>query len=317
MPIAFDRRPGRRPPPHPVPFLPGGPLVPGLLPPALAAARRRSTVTLPETLGRIGSLEVRLARTAAEVRGAQALRYRVFYEEMSAVPKPAHQLMRRDIDPFDLICDHLLVVDHDLIDIRPFRKPAPRIVGTYRLLRQDVADLAQGFYTEGEYDLAPLIDRHPGLRFLELGRSCVLPPYRNKRTVELLWHGIWTYVLTHRIDAMIGCASFEGTDPAALAPQLSLLFHDARADDAWRVRALPGRGVRMDLIPSDRLDRRRALAALPPLLKGYLRLGARVGEGAVVDRQFGTTDVFIVLPVAGISERYVAHFGADASRYAA
>ena len=87
------------------------------------------------------------------------------------------------------------------------------MVGTYRLLRQDRAEAHFGFYSSGEYDLAPLLERHPGKRFLELGRSCVLKPYRTKRTVELLWHGIWTYVLHHRIDAMLGCASLEGTDP--------------------------------------------------------------------------------------------------------
>ena len=83
-----------------------------------------------------------------------------------------------------------------------------------------------------------MIDRHPGLSFLELGRSCVLSPYRTKRTVELLWHGVWSYVLTHGAEVMIGCASLEGTDPRRLATQLAFLHHYARAPEEWRGRAL-------------------------------------------------------------------------------
>ena len=267
-----------------------------------------------ETLGRLGSLEVRLARNAAELRSAQRLRYRVFYEEMSANPHAANKLARRDIDPFDAICDHLLVLDHDA-PRGPSRKPA--VVGTYRLLRQDVAERHGGFYSAGEFDIAALTARHSGLRFLELGRSCVLPLYRNKRTVELLWHGIWTYVLQHKLDAMIGCASLEGTDPDRLALQLAFLHHYARAPESWRTQALPNRYVEMNRLRRSAIDPKAALRILPPLVKGYLRLGATFGDGAVIDRQFGTTDVLVVLPIATISERYVAHFGAGAERHAA
>ncbi len=174
-----------------------------------------------------------------------------------------------------------------------------------------------GFYSAGEFDVAPLIERHAGLRFLELGRSCVLKPYRSKRTVELLWQGIWAYVLRHGLDVMIGCASLEGTDPARLALPLSFLHHTARATGDWAVSALPDRRVDMNLMPKEALDLRAALHALPPLVKGYLRLGAQIGDGAVVDHQFNTTDVLIVMPVAAISERYVSYYGADAGRRAA
>jgi putative hemolysin len=264
-------------------------------------------------LGRIGSLEVRLATTPREVKKAQKLRYKVFYEEMSAIADMQTQLSRRDRDGFDAICDHLLVIDHDTRT----KSGEAAIVGTYRLLRQDVADRYAGFYTANEFDLGPLVARHSGLKFLELGRSCVLKPYRTKRTVELLWHGIWSYVRTHGIDVMIGCASLEGTDPDALALPLAFLHHNARAPKDWTVGALPGRHVGMDRMPPEAIDNKEALRALPPLIKGYLRIGAYVGEGAVIDRQFGTTDVMIVLPVSAISERYVNHYGVDATRYAA
>ena len=161
----------------------------------MAASSSPKNIIRHETLGRLGSLEVRLARSAAEVRRAQRLRYRVFYKEgVGDRRRRDAAVARRDIDAFDAICDHLLVVDH--ADAATARR-AP-VVGTYRLLRQDIAERHGGFYTAAEFDIGELVAQHPQLRFLELGRSCVLAPYRNKRTVELLWHGIWTYVLQHR-----------------------------------------------------------------------------------------------------------------------
>jgi putative hemolysin len=275
--------------------------------------RDRGAAPAGDVLGRLGSLEVRLARTAADVRRAQRLRFDVFYREMSAVPAAATRLARRDIDLYDAVCDHLLVIDHAAAG----GAGRPSVVGTYRLLRQEVAERQGGFYSAAEFDVAALLARHRDARFLELGRSCVLPPYRNRRTVELLWHGIWSYVLAHRLDVMIGCASLEGTDPDALALPLSFLHHFARAADPWRVSALAQRRVEMNRLPAAAIDRKAALHALPPLIKGYLRLGATIGDGAVIDRQFGTTDVFIVLPVAAISTRYIGHFGDAAQRHAA
>ena len=272
--------------------------------------------SLDPVLGRIGSLEVRLATTAKEIRRAQRLRFKVFYEEMSASPSGAALISRRDVDDFDAICDHILVLDHD-VKRRPFRPAKPKVVGTYRLLRQDIAERHGGFYTRGEYDIAPLLKAHPHLRFLELGRSCVLKPYRTKRTVELLWHGIWAYVLHHRIDVMMGCASLEGTDPRELALPLSFLHHYAAAPAEWQASALPGRFTPMDMLPKEAIDPKAALHALPPLIKGYLRIGATFGTGAVIDRQFGTTDVLVVLPVSAINPRYIDHFGPAANRYAA
>lgn len=273
----------------------------------------RTAPAIPEPLGRLGSLEVRLAHSPREVKRAQKLRFKVFYEEMSAIADVQTQMTRRDRDAFDAICDHLLVIDHDT----QTKSGDPAIVGTYRLLRQDVAARHSGFYTASEFDVGPLIGRHSGLKFLELGRSCVLPPYRTKRTVELLWHGIWSYVRSHGLDVMVGCASLEGTDPDRLALPLSFLHHNCRAPEEWQVTALPGRSVAMDRLPPEAIDTKAALHALPPLIKGYLRLGAYIGDGAVIDRQFGTTDVMIVLPVSAINARYVNHYGVDATRYAA
>jgi putative hemolysin len=192
-----------------------------------------------------------------------------------------------------------------------------RIVGTYRLLRQDVAAANGGFYSASEFEIDALAGRHPNLKFLELGRSCVLPDYRSRRTVELLWQGVWAYARRHNVDVMTGCASFPGTTPAAHAQSLSFLAQQAAASGDWSIAAAPGRGMQMDLMPSEAVDAKRAIAAMPPLIKGYLRLGARFSQQCVIDREFGTTDVFVVLPVASISERYVNYYGTDATRFAA
>ena len=274
---------------------------------------RRRKLRPQRIYGQLGTLQVRLARTLADVRAAQRLRFDVFYREMSAVPSFLAQFRQRDEDDYDAICDHLLVLD-DATDQGDGpnwvggRKP--RVVGTYRVLRQEVAARAGGFYTQGEYDIEPLLATRSGThRFVELGRSCVLKPYRNKRTVELLWHGLWTYVRQHRIDVMIGCASFEGTDPKKHAMALSFLHHHALAPPEWRARAHDELFTSMDLVDKSAIDAKAAMKALPPLIKGYLRLGAFVGEGAVIDRQFGTTDVLICLPVEKIDPRYFEHFG--------
>lgn len=266
----------------------------------------------PKVYGRIGNLEVRLARTRAEVRLAQRLRYQVFYEEMDAQPSRLAQFRRRDEDAYDAICDHLLVVDLNESRARTAlgRGEMPKVVGTYRVLRQEVAQRGAGFYTESEYDIAPLIaSKSPRYRFMELGRSCVLAPYRGKRSVELLWHGLWTYVREHKVDVMIGCASFEGTDPKAHAEALSFLHYNALAPSEWRCRAHDRLYVPMNMVAKDVVNAKSALKAIPPLIKGYLRLGAFIGDGAVIDRQFGTTDVLIVLPVEKIDPRYFEHYG--------
>ncbi len=278
----------------------------------LIKPKRIFPITPP--LGRIGPLEVRLAQSKGDIKRAQKLRYKVFYKDGNAIADAATMLAQRDKDAFDKICDHLLVIDHDA---KPSMSGKQPVVGTYRLLRQDVAARHSGFYTDSEFDISGIIERQHRLKFLELGRSCVLPAYRTRRTVELLWHGVWSYVRRYRFDVMIGCASFEGTDPNRLALPLSFLHHFASAPEDWRASAHPSRRVDMNRMAKESIDTKAALRALPPLIKGYLRVGAFIGEGAVVDHQFGTTDVLVIMPVSAINTRYLDHFGADASRHAA
>ncbi len=273
----------------------------------MLSGRDATGMPLPEHLlflGRIGPLEVRIAATPEELSRAQSLRYQVFFKEMSAKASDEMKRSGRDVDAYDAICDHLLVRDHSVTDA----DGSPAIVGTYRLLRQAIANKHFGFYTAAEFNIGPLIAANPHLNFLELGRSCVLKEYRDKRTVELMWQGIWNYLLRHKLDVMFGCASFEGIDPRANALPLSFLHHFAASPPEWRVRAQPERFVDMNMMAKDAIEPKRALHELPPLVKGYLRLGASFGEGAVVDPEFGTTDVLVMLPVSCITPRYATHF---------
>ncbi len=264
----------------------------------------------PDIRAERGNLILRQATSTQEIEACQQLRFQVFYQELGAKADSDTLASQRDHDRFDAICDHLIVVRKDG-DARPgaIQLGDGELIGTYRLLRQEIADNNGGFYTQGEFDIAAVIAGHPQLRFLELGRSCVLKPFRTKPVVELLWQGIWNYVRAHDLDVMLGCASLEGTDPLFHSRVLSFLAYNAGAPDEWKVRALEGRYVEMKLLSPDAIEPREALRELPPLIKGYLRLGCYIGEGAVVDTQFNTIDVLIILPVSAINERYFAHFG--------
>jgi L-ornithine Nalpha-acyltransferase len=256
-----------------------------------------------------GNLEVRLAEIAEEIDAAQALRYRVFVEEMGAQPSAEARRTQRDRDRYDDYCDHLLVLDHSL------GTGGAAVVGTYRLLRRSVAERHDGFYTQTEFDIAPLLAVEGEL--LELGRSCVAPGYRNRAGMQMLWGGIGEYCLRYDIKIMFGCASLPGTDVTELAPALTYLHHFHLAPPVLRARALPDRYVAMDILKPDEVDAaaaveqfagRAAIAALPPLIKGYLRLGALIGEGAVIDREFNTTDVCIIVVTDRITDKYFNHY---------
>ncbi|GGD22798.1 GNAT family N-acetyltransferase [Pyruvatibacter mobilis] len=287
-----------------------------------AAARRRVNRAArfsgkfgppPRPLARRKSLEVRVAETEAEVRAAQRLRYEVFYEEMSAQASPRMAAERRDFDRFDAFADHLLVIDHSRIpaDYTGRDVPQEAVVGTYRLMRQEVAEARGGFYTANEFDIDHWVKASgPDTRFLELGRSCVHKDHRSRPTLELMWHAIVSYLVHYELDVMFGCASLEGTDPDELALPLSFMHHFCQGDGSTpNVRARDELYVNMNRIPRDEVDAKKGLRALPPLIKGYLRAGATIGDGAVVDHQFGTTDVLIIFPASQINDRYRDKFG--------
>ncbi|MDD2876570.1 MAG: GNAT family N-acetyltransferase [Acidiphilium sp.] len=249
---------------------------------------------------RAGNLGVRLATSAEEIDAIQALRFRVFYDELGAKPDASTLASARDRDEFDSIADHLLVVDHDIA------ADARGVVGTYRLIRQEAAAKIGRFYSADEFDLAPL-ERFPG-RLLELGRSCVDQAYRSRAVMQLLWRGIAAYVFQYDIELMFGCASLRGTDLDALAPDLTYLYAHHLAPEPIRPRAVADRYVDMRRLDDSAIDQRRVLGGLPPLIKGYLRLGGFVGDGAVIDWQFNTTDIAVVVQTDLVTEKYYRHY---------
>jgi len=250
----------------------------------------------PVTAGR---QVLRLAESEADIAAAQRLRYRVFYDELGAHPSAATAASRMDVDAFDGICEHLIVEDLSLPEDR-------RVVGTYRFMRREHAAVAGGFYTAGEFDIGALTRRRGAI--MELGRSCVEIGYRDRNTMQLLWRGIADYVMAHQIEVMFGCGSLSGTDPDKHALALSYLYYNHLAPEDLRVKALPERHVEMRRVDPETIDARRALVALPPLLKGYLRAGAFIGDGAVIDAQFNTIDICVIVKTDLITGRYTRHY---------
>lgn len=269
---------------------------------AVPSSRPVATSVFPEL--RAGNLGVRLAMTDPEIDAVQSLRYRVFYRELGASADVETSRSERDRDVFDRVADHLLVVDHAI------GPGAEGVVGTYRLIRPEAAKRVGHFYSADEYDIR-LIEEFPG-RALELGRSCVNAGYRNRAVMQLLWRGIAAYVFHYRIDLMFGCASLPGIDPDALAVELTYLYYHHLAPAPIRPRALPHRYIDMRRADRDSIEPRRALVQLPPLIKGYLRLGGFVGDGAVIDPQFNTTDVAVVVKTDLVTEKYYRHYERDA-----
>jgi putative hemolysin len=215
-----------------------------------------------------------------------------------AKPDKEMAAARLDIDDYDAFADHLVVIDRS--------SGHEQIVGTYRLLRQELADKYGNFYSSAEYELDSLISS--GKTLLELGRSCVLPEYRTRPVLNLLWQGIADFITEHKVDLMFGCASLHSTDIKYLSQPLSYLYHHHLAPAEIRPRAVKGRYINMNIVPLDELDRKKVFGELPPLIKGYLRLGATIGDGAVIDEQFNTTDVCIVVQTHQVTARYRKHY---------
>ncbi|MGG7568231.1 GNAT family N-acetyltransferase [Rhodovulum sp. DZ06] len=250
-----------------------------------------------------GRYEVRLAETDAEVAAAQRLRYHVFVEEMGAKPSPEDAADRRERDRYDPHFQHLLLIDREVKD------PDERVVGVYRLMTGERARAGIGFYGANEYDLEKL-ENHPR-KVVELGRSCIAAEHRGGVGVHLLWGGVGEFVTKNGIEILFGVASFHGDDPAPLAHALSYLHHERLAPEDLRVRARSDHFAPMDLVPAEEIDRKLALKQIPPLIKGYMRLGCFFGEGAWVDHEFNTVDVCVVMDTTRMVQRYRDSYGKD------
>ncbi|WP_328875347.1 GNAT family N-acetyltransferase [Streptomyces sp. NBC_00287] len=231
---------------------------------------------------------VTVARTEDDVRAAQRLRHDVFAGEMGAhlsTPQPGH-----DIDAFDAYCDHLLVRDTF----------TDQVVGTYRLLPPDRAAVAGRLYSEGEFDLAPLDPIRPGL--VEVGRSCVHPDHRDGAVIGLIWAGIARYMVDNGHEWLAGCCSIPLADGGALAAGTWDRVREKHlAPEEYRVRPLQPWNPEGVARPEGRTE-------LPPLLRGYLRLGAWVCAEPAHDPDFGVADLYVLLSMRRVNARYLKHF---------
>lgn len=250
-----------------------------------------------ETVEALTPLTVKLAENEGERQQAFRLRYRVFVEEMN------NPLLRnsqyQEYDAYDPDCDHLIVVE-------PERR---EVIGTYRLLPGDRALRHRGFYSETEFDLADF--RSAAAVTLELGRSCVSPEYRDGKTIQYLWAGIADYLKRHRFRYLIGCASLPMMEQDALNRVYSWLHRRGMLTDEFGVRPLPNRQVEglklVDITEREKEIRR----IIPPLLKGYGRLGAKLAVQPAYDPVFSTYDWFVVLETSRVMRRYQRHFFGD------
>ena len=243
------------------------------------------------------NFEVRLAKNFKDIDAAQNLRYRVFYEELKAKPTIKNILYEKDFDELDPFCDHLLVIDHNKSSGRK------SIVGTYRLIRRPMTQIHGKFYTEGEFDIKNILKTKGEI--LELGRSCVDKNYRDKPIIKLLWKAISAYMEHYKIKILFGCASFPGINYKKYKEQLSFLYHYHLAPESIRPKALLPNKIQLNYCEKKALNNYEIFKSLPPLLKGYLRLGAYVGDGAFIDKQFNTIDICIVLKSDLLKQKYL------------
>ncbi len=230
---------------------------------------------------------VSLARSEDEVREAQRLRYKVFVEELGAHIQT--RTADHDIDLFDPFCEHLIVRESD----------ANRIVGTYRILSPEAARRVGSYYSESEF----YINRLQNLRsrMVEVGRSCIHPDHRSGAVITLLWAGLADYMVSNGYEYLMGCASIGMADGGHNAANLFSQMDPAHMAPA-EYRAFPQHGL-----PFERLTNGQP-ALIPPLIKGYLRVGAWICGEPAWDPDFNTADLLMLLPMSRMNPRYMRHF---------
>ena len=249
--------------------------------------------------------EVRLATNQNEIRAAQNLRYRVFVQEFDAKTSEKNHKSLLDEDIFDENCDHLLLIDRNARSA--FSEAKFCVVGTIRVMSASRADKGTGFYTSSEYNLNQILKLKKSS--IEIGRACVEKNYRGSVALHLLWSGLGKYVVSRDIKTMFGVASFHGTDMNKFSSALSYLSYNFSAEKKLEFKAkFPGR-CEMNIIPLEKLDVRRAMSEMPSLIRAYLRLGAKVGEGAFKDLDFNTIDIGIIIDIDFMNKKYKEFYG--------
>ena len=236
---------------------------------------------------------IKIAENNLEIKKAQSLRYKIFFEEKNIKKKKLKFFLQRDFDFYDKISDHLIIIDNN-------RKVKDNVIGTYRLLRGNLAKLYKGFYTEQEFDISNLKKNFSSKNILELGRSCIHPEYRSGIILKLLWQGISKYIKIYKIKLLMGCASFNGTNPSKFEDEFSLLYKCYRLPKNYDVDSLQNNQISL----KKNFDNFTILNKLPPLIKGYLRAGGMVSKNFYIDREFETIDYCVIMLTEKIVSRY-------------
>ena len=244
------------------------------------------------------TFDVKLADSKNEIKSAQKLRYQVFFSERNKKKIFNIDNFRKDSDKYDNYCDHIVVIH------KKSKFSKNKIVGTYRLLKQSVAENKSGFYSSEEYDLTKLLNSNKYFNMLELSRSCNSKDFRNKNDLQLMWKEIYKYIENNKVDAMFGTASFLDTNLYNLSNQLIYLNNSHKMPNEIMVNALDKCRAKIDYSRNIKMNL-KLVKSLPTLIKGYLKLNAYIGDGAVVDHKFKTTDIFVFLPVNDINYQYV------------
>ena len=240
---------------------------------------------------------IKIAESNFEIKKAQSLRYKIFFKEKKIKKKSFKFLLQRDYDFYDKISDHLIIIDNN-------REIRDNVIGTYRLLRGNCAKLYRGFYTEQEFDISNLKKNFSSKDILELGRSCVHPQYRSGIILKLLWQGISNYIKMYKIKILMGCASFHGTNPSKFKDEFSLLYKSYRLPEDYDVKSLQSNEISF----SKNINHSTILNKLPPLIKGYLKVGGMVSENFYIDKEFETIDYCVIMLIEKIVSRYQNKF---------
>ncbi|MBL8020059.1 MAG: GNAT family N-acetyltransferase [Leptospirales bacterium] len=241
-------------------------------------------------------LEVRIAQNQLEIEQALTLRYNVFNKELGE-GLARSQSTGKDRDDFDLYCEHLIVID----------KATSEVVGTYRILSKSRALQHVGFYSETEFDLTNIY--RVSDEMAEVGRSCVHPDYRDGSVITLLWNGLAEYILKNNVRYLMGCGSLHSTDANEVNEVYAYLRDQNHlVDEALRVQPRSSHVHPEFREISLNSDIKAVTKRLPPLIKGYLRIGARIGGKPALDREFGTTDLFIFFDAESVTQRYGKRF---------
>ena len=229
---------------------------------------------------------IKLAETEKEHKDLFRLRY---FDLLKYYNQDYYNETQEDKDEYDEYCDHLIIID----------KQKKEVIGTYRLIKSEHLTVLKNFLTEKEFNIDPL----KKYNILEVGRAVVKEEYRSGIIIMLLWKAVITYAVENNIDFMIGTASFQGVDPNLYADAFTYL--EDKFLSPIDIRCEVNKESCFSLKQKDCYNLLEAKKQLPPLVKGYLNLGASIGNGVFVDIPFNSLDVLIVLKIKEINEKYL------------